>query len=80
MQFVTEPDGGTPGTTPIGTQVGRGECTDWALDRRPDLVPQGQRQRADVDRPGPQCRVDGTRSGEAWERERRGNPRVWSAA
>ena len=22
--------------TPIGTQVGRGQCTDWALDRRPD--------------------------------------------
>jgi hypothetical protein len=80
VQLVTEPDGGTPGTTPIGTQVGRGECTDWALDRRPDLVPQGQRQRPDVDRPGPQCRVDGTRSGEAWERQRRGNPPVWSTA
>jgi surface antigen len=26
-----------PAKTPIGTQVGRGECTDWALDRRPDL-------------------------------------------
>jgi surface antigen len=35
---VTEPGSGTPGTTPIGTQVGLGECTDWALDRRPDLV------------------------------------------
>jgi surface antigen len=38
VQLVTEPGSGTPGTTPIGTQVGRGECTDWALDRRPDLV------------------------------------------
>ena len=27
----------TPPKTPIGTQVGSGECTDWALDRRPDL-------------------------------------------
>jgi surface antigen len=26
-----------PAKTPIGTQVGSGECTDWALDRRPDL-------------------------------------------
>jgi surface antigen len=26
-----------PAQTPIGTQVGSGECTDWALDRRPDL-------------------------------------------
>ena len=38
VQLVTEPDPGTPGKTPIGTQVGRGECTDWALDRRPDLA------------------------------------------
>jgi surface antigen len=41
VQLVTQPDAGTPGApgaTPIGTQVGRGECTDWALDRRPDLV------------------------------------------
>src|SRR5439155_17353573 len=26
------------GDTPLGTTVGRGECTDWALDRRPDLA------------------------------------------
>jgi surface antigen len=39
VQVVTEPATGTPATTqtPIGTQVGSGECTDWALDRRPDL-------------------------------------------
>lgn len=39
VQLVTEPVAGTPGPTPIGRQVGRGECTDWALDRRPDLAP-----------------------------------------
>jgi hypothetical protein len=38
VQLVTQPDPGTPGNTPWGTQVGRGECTDWALDRRPDLA------------------------------------------
>lgn len=37
VQLVTEPDPGTPATAP-GTQVGSGECTDWALYRRPDLV------------------------------------------
>jgi hypothetical protein len=37
VQLVTEPDPGAPGTTP-GTQVGSGECTDWALYKRPDLT------------------------------------------
>lgn len=37
VQVVAQP-GPSPAKTPIGTQVGRGECTDWALDRRPDLA------------------------------------------
>ena len=40
MQLVTEPANGTSTGTvdpKLGTQVGRGECTDWALYKRPDL-------------------------------------------
>jgi hypothetical protein len=37
VQLVTEPGVGTPGTG-LGPQQGAGECTDWALYRRPDLV------------------------------------------
>jgi surface antigen len=36
VQLVTDSSAGTP--SDIGTQQGRGECTDWALYRRPDLA------------------------------------------
>jgi surface antigen len=38
VQLVTEPDTAAPSNPPTTTQVGSGECTDWALYRRPDLV------------------------------------------
>jgi surface antigen len=37
VQLVTQPTT-TTSDPKLGTQVGRGECTDWALYKRPDLA------------------------------------------